>query len=351
MPGWIKPGIPGPEIMPGNMERSLCMGRPPFLLRTDIDQDRRTGSDQCISLTSSDNRVRAMGSPRNPQVIIPPSRKPSMRSNPTRLSWSTASSTERSSSNNQGYFPVGREDPACLRGKVAPGKNIPCSRNMNTGESRIVPCVKEYCIALPDPIEKWFRPDRHRFPEAVHQCRTGLFTLGTAGEMIRGGRHICCECPDKLIAVPDTEGIIVFLLVSDCTGPLCSHRPPAEGSHSVGGIDLALAGERHDLFMQVVIEAGCKLFRSPREQVRPPYIANKEGVAGEEGNGGLSPGRIGGIITDMFGRMPGSLNNREPDIPELDLIPFSERRMGVCAACGSGRKDLCTGGFSQVEVA
>jgi hypothetical protein len=68
------------------------------------------------------------------------------------------------------------------------------------------------------------------------------------------------------------------------------------------------------------------------------YIANKEGVAGEEGNGGLSPGRIGGTITDMFGRMPGSLNDREPDIPELDLIPFSGRRMGYVQFAARGAK-------------
>ena len=110
--------------------------------------------------------------------------------------------------------------------------------------------------------------------------------LDVAAEVLGARREAVGEEMDEFILIAGEEGVVSAALLADGGGALGAHLAAAERAGAVGGEDLGVVGEVEELVVKAGVEEGGELLRSVvAGEVGTAYVADEEGVAGEDGTG------------------------------------------------------------------
>ena len=110
--------------------------------------------------------------------------------------------------------------------------------------------------------------------------------LDVAAEVLGARGEAVGEEMDELILIAGEESVVGAALLADGGGALGAHLAAAERAGAVGGEDLGVVGELEELFVEAVVEERGELLRSiVAGEVGAAYVADEEGVAGEDGSG------------------------------------------------------------------
>ena len=110
--------------------------------------------------------------------------------------------------------------------------------------------------------------------------------LDVAAEVFGARREGVGEEMDELFFAAGEEGVVGAALLADGGGALGAHLTTAERAGAVGGKDLGVVGELEKFFVEALVEQAGELLRCVvRGEIGAAYVADEEGVAGEDGAG------------------------------------------------------------------
>lgn len=131
-------------------------------------------------------------------------------------------------------------------------------------------------------------------------------------------------------------------LVADGRGEPRADGAAAQRTGHVRGIDLDVVGQGEDPLLERAQERLRALTRGliATEEVGPGHVVHQECPAGEEDGGLVAHRTVADEEADVLGRVTGSVEDLERDLPHLEHLAVRERTVGVAVRSGARRQRL-----------
>ena len=251
---------------------------------------------------------------------------------------------------NQDDRLFGRQDPTAEGREVVGGVDVVRPGDVGAAEAGIVARVHDDMPLLDQDLRVLWR-QRTRLRQFGHEGRAIAVDCRTAGEVVGRPRHAVQERGLEVRQRLVLERGVALTFVADGARPHGTHRLPAQGARSVGGIDQARVGQLHELVMQVVEELRCQFVGHAGKEVGAAHVADEERVAGENRYGLVASRTVGHHVADAVGRVPRRVEHLDVHVFDVEAVTIANGDMVIGTLAGPGGADGCSGLPRQVQVA
>ena len=176
-----------------------------------------------------------------------------------------------------------------------------------------------------------------------------LVPVGAVGEVQRHQRLTLGHDVDEVALVHRRQGVVGVALLADGRRRLVRQALAARRARSVGGKDPGLVGQGEELLAQGVVQVARQLGGTGTlgsRQIRPPDVADEQGVAGQHAVGDLVTGALVHHEADRLWRVPRRGPYLHLHLTQADALtvgqPF-DRELRLCLRSEADAGPRCLG--------